>query len=154
MSFTSLPAFSWNHSDYSYQLFAFLGSFVLSTFIDLSYYYYYYTYMHTTASKKNNNTIYCEFLCTSCLFDTYYNSQEIMLMVFLLDNDCIILFQAALTVSRALRRSPTKTARLLTFRSFRSGTAIYDSSTFVCCSSSCFFENCYHLKSKHPAPNP
>jgi hypothetical protein len=33
-------------------IFAFLGSFVLSTFIDLSYYYYYYTYMHTTASKK------------------------------------------------------------------------------------------------------
>jgi hypothetical protein len=72
-------------------IFAFLGSFVLSTFIDLSYYYYYYTYMHTTASKKNNNTIYCEFLCTSCLFDTYYNSQEIILIVFLFDNDCIIL---------------------------------------------------------------
>ena len=58
------------------------GSFVLSTFIDLIIILLLlYIHAYNGLQKKNNNTIYCEFLCTSCLFDTYYNSQEII------DND-------------------------------------------------------------------
>ena len=102
------------------------GSFVLSTFIDLIIILLLlYIHAYNGLQKKNNNTIYCEFLCTSCLFDTYYNSQEII------DHDdwhyFRLIWPFSLKWSTMLARFPP-----IISKSFGRGN-IYDYNTLVCC---------------------